>query len=308
MARKIRSQTTIRDGQSKIALSNPDKLLWPKDGVTKSDLADYYARMAEPLLRFAGNRPVSIIRAPDGIEAGTFFQRHHNRGTSRFIDKITLPGDRQPYLVVRNGEGLRAMAQWGVVELHPWGATAKHVDKPDQIIFDFDPDAAVPFSLVKAAALTMRDRLRDFGLASFPKLTGGKGIHVVVPLKPKAGWTDVKAFAHTLALAFAQADPEHFIAEARKAKRKGRIFVDYLRNDRSATAVACWSPRARPGAPIAVPITWAYLERQNRLPVYSMKKLGAALKHLGDWDDFEASRRVLSRAILRRAGKELLPT
>lgn len=292
----------IPNAQSKIALSNPGKRLWPKDGVTKSDLAEYYARMAEPLLRFAGNRPVSIVRAPDGIEAETFFQRHHNRGTSSFIDKIKLAGDKQPYLVVKDAEGLRAMAQWGVVELHPWGSTAKNVEKPDQMIFDFDPDAAVPFSLVKKAALAMRDRLADFGLASFPKLTGGKGIHVVVPLKPRAGWKEVKAFTHALALAFEEADPAHFIAEARKAKRKGKIFVDYLRNDRSATAVACWSPRARPGAPIAVPITWEYLERQKKLPVYSMKRLEAALKHIGDWDDFEASRQVLTKTMLRRAG------
>lgn len=302
VAKKMLSGAKTPGTQSKIALSNPSKRLWPKDGVTKSDLAEYYARMAEPLLRFAGNRPVSIVRAPDGIEAETFFQRHHNRGTSSFIDKIKLAGDKQPYLVVKDAEGLRAMAQWGVVELHPWGATAKNVEKPDQMIFDFDPDAAVPFSLVKKAALAMRDRLADFGLASFPKLTGGKGIHVVVPLKPRAGWKEVKAFTHAMARAFEEADPAHFIAEARKAKRKGKIFVDYLRNDRSATAVACWSPRARPGAPIAVPITWEYLERQMKLPVYSMKKLEAALKHIGDWDDFEASRQVLTKTMLRRAG------
>lgn len=299
---KAVAKAKIPNAQSKIALSNPGKRLWPQDGITKSDLAEYYARMAEPLLRFAGNRPVSIVRAPDGIEGQTFFQRHHNRGTSSFIDKIKLAGDKQPYLVVKDAEGLRAMAQWGVVELHPWGSTAKNVEKPDQMIFDFDPDAAVPFSLVKKAALAMRDRMADFGLASFPKLTGGKGIHVVVPLKPKTGWKEVKAFTHALALAFEEADPAHFIAEARKAKRKGKIFVDYLRNDRSATAVACWSPRARPGAPIAVPITWDYLERQKKLPVYSMKKLEAALKHIGDWDNFEASRRVLTKTMLRRAG------
>lgn len=303
VAKKVLTGAEIPKAQSKIALSNPSKRLWPKDGVTKSDLAEYYARMAEPLLRFAGNRPVSIVRAPDGIEGQTFFQRHHNRGTSSFIDKVKLAGDKQPYLVVKDAEGLRAMAQWGVVELHPWGATAKNVEKPDQMIFDFDPDAAVPFSLVKKAALAMRDRLTDFGLASFPKLTGGKGLHVVVPLKPKAGWKEVKAFTHALALAFEEADPEHFIAEARKAKRKGKIFVDYLRNDRSATAVACWSPRARPGAPIAVPITWAFLEKQTKLPVYRMKKLGAALKHIGDWDEFEASRQVLTKkTMLQRAG------
>lgn len=288
--------------QSKVTLTNPSKRLWPKDGVTKTDLAAYYARMAEPLLRFAGNRPVSIVRAPDGIEAEQFFQRHHNRGTSALIDKVKIRGEAQPYLVVKDAEGLRAMAQWGVVELHPWGSTVKDVEHPDQMIFDFDPDTAVPFSFVKKAALAMRDHLADLGLPSFPKLTGGKGIHVVVPLKPKATWKEAKAFTHAMALAFEQADPEHFIAEARKAKRKGKIFVDYLRNDRTATAVACWSPRARPGAPIAVPVSWDFLEKQKRLPVFTMKKPAPALKHLGDWDEFEASRTVLTKAMLQRAG------
>lgn len=287
---------------SKVTLSNPDKKLWPKDKVTKSDLAAYYARMAEPLLRFAGNRPVSIIRAPDGIEGEKFFQRHHNRGTSSLIDKIKVRGDKQPYLVVRDAEGLRAMAQWGVVELHPWGSTVKDIEHPDQMIFDFDPDEAVPFSFLKKAAFAMHDHLQALGLPAFAKLTGGKGIHVVVPLKPRADWKQVKAFTHALALAFERADPEHFIAEARKAKRKGKIFVDYLRNDRSATAVACWSPRARPGAPVAVPITWNFLRKQRRMPVYTMKKLSAALKHVGNWDDFEASRVPLTKAMLQRVG------
>jgi len=155
---------------------------------------------------------------------------------------------------------------------------------------------------VKKAAFAMRDRLTDLGLVSFPKLTGGKGIHVVVPLKPKATWKEVKAFTHGMARAFEEADPEHFIAEARKAKRKGKIFVDYLRNDRTATAVASWSPRARPGAPIAVPVTWDFLAKQKRLPVFTMKKLALALKHLGDWDDFEASRRALTRTMLQSVG------
>lgn len=291
-----------QEAKSKVTLSNPDKKLWSKEKITKTDLAAYYARLAEPLLRFAGRRPLSIIRAPDGIEGEKFFQRHHNRGTSALIGKVKIRGEKQPYLAVEDAEGLRAMAQWGVLELHPWGSTVKDIEHPDQMIFDFDPDEAVPFSRIKQAAFAMRDQLEALGLVSFPKLTGGKGIHVVVPLKPQAGWKEVKAFTHALARQFEDADPEHFIAEARKAKRKGKIFVDYLRNDRTATAVACWSPRARPGAPIAVPITWSFLKKQSRLPVFTMKKLSAALKHLGDWDDFEASRRPLTKAMLQRVG------
>lgn len=299
---KAVAKAKLPQAESKVALSNPDKKLWPKEKITKADLAAYYARMAEPLLRFAGRRPLSIIRAPDGIEGEKFFQRHHNRGTSALIGKVKIRGEKQPYLAVEDAEGLRAMAQWGVLELHPWGSTVKDIEHPDQMIFDFDPDEAVPFSRIKQAAFAMRDQLEALGLVSFPKLTGGKGIHVVVPLKPQAGWKEVKAFTHALARQFEDADPEHFIAEARKAKRKGKIFVDYLRNDRMATAVACWSPRARPGAPIAVPITWAFLKKQTRLPVFTMKKLAVALKHVGDWDDFEASRRPLTKAMLQRVG------
>jgi bifunctional non-homologous end joining protein LigD len=299
---KAVAKAKIADAQSKVTLSNPDKKLWPREGITKADLAAYYARMAEPLLRFAGHRPLSIIRAPDGIAGETFFQRHHNRGTSALIGKVKIRGEKQPYLVVDDAEALRAMAQWGVVELHPWGATTKDITRPDQLIFDLDPDAAVPFGALKTAAFALRDRLEDFGLTSFPKLTGGKGVHVVVPLKPRADWKQAKAFTHALALAFEQADPEHFIAEARKAKRRGKIFVDYLRNDRSATAVACWSPRARPGAPLAVPVTWEFLKKQKRLPLFTLRKLGVALKHIGDWDDFEASRTVLTKTMLQRVG------
>lgn len=295
-----------RQRNAEIKLTNPDKLLWPGDGITKSDLADYYARMAGPLLRFAGGRPLSVIRAPDGIEVGVFFQRHHNRGTSARIGKVKIRGEAKPYLAVNDAAGLRAMAQWGVVELHPWGSTVKDVEHPDQIIFDLDPDAAVPFRLLQRTALALRDRLEDLGFPAFPKLTGGKGLHVVVPLKPQgkggADWKQAKAFARAIAKDFEAADPEHLIAEAGKAKRRGRIFIDYLRNDRMATAVACWSPRGRPGAPIAVPISWDFLKRQTRLPVYRMQRLSAALRHLGAWDDFEASRRPLTRAILQRIG------
>jgi bifunctional non-homologous end joining protein LigD len=287
---------------SRASISHPDKMLWPKDRVTKADLAAYYARMAEPLLRFAGGRPLSIIRAPDGIAGKIFFQRHHNRGTSALIGKVRVKGFAKPYLSVDSAAALQAMAQWGVIELHPWGATVRDIERPDQIVFDFDPDAAVPFDVLKRAAFVMRNRLDDLGLVSFPKLTGGKGIHVVVPLKPRADWKEVNAFAHALALAFEQADPAHFTAMARKTGRKGKIFVDYLRNNRSATAIACWSPRARPGAPIAVPVSWAFLKKQRRLPLFTMRRLKAALRHMDDWQDFEASRRVLSRAILRRAG------
>lgn len=296
----------VRQRSADVKLTNPDKLLWPRDDITKSDLADYYARMAEPLLRFAGDRPLSVIRAPDGIGAEVFFQRHHNRGTSARIGQVKIAGEAKPYLAVFDADGLRAMAQWGVVELHPWGSTVKDAEHPDLIIFDLDPDAAVPFSLLKATALALRDRLAELGLVAFPKLTGGKGLHVVAPLKPRgsrgADWKQAKDFTRAIAREFAAADPEHLIAEARKAKRKSRIFIDYLRNDRMATAVACWSPRGRPGAPIAVPISWDFLRRQSKLPVYRMTNVKAALRHLGAWDDFEASRRPLTRVMLRRVG------
>lgn len=287
---------------AKPTVSNPDKLLWPDDGVTKQQLADYYEAFADHLLPFVAERPISLIRAPDGIEGERFFQRHHSRGMPEGIIPIKVRSEKQPYLMIRDRQGLRGLAQFGVVEIHPWGAPARNIEKPDQLIFDLDPDEGLSFTMLKRAAIGMRAHLENLGLAAFPKLTGGKGIHVVVPLRPHVQWDEAKAFTREIAEAFERVDPANFVATMSKVKRKGRIFIDYLRNSRTATAVAAWSPRARPGAPIAVPVTWDFLEGLRSLPVYSMTRTEEATQHFDAWKDFDKSRVRLTRSILKQVG------
>jgi len=288
--------------RSQVVLTHPEKLLWPEDQVTKQDLADYFWRMSGEILRYVGGRPLSIIRAPDGIAKQQFFQRHHMPGMSNFIRKSKVRAEKDPYITIEDADGLQALAQFNGIELHPWGATAAKPDKPEQLIFDLDPDIGVDFAMIQRAAFGMKAFLEDLGLHPFAKLSGGKGVHVVVPLIPSANWDQAKAFTRAVAERFAEIDPDHFVATMSKAKRVGKIFIDYLRNARTATAVAAWSPRARPGAPIAVPITWEFLESLKELPHYSMVKPKSWERHLSAWDGFDAARVKLSAAILKRLG------
>lgn len=287
---------------SKPSVSNPDKLLWPDDGVTKQQLADYYRDFAAHLLPHVAHRPISLIRAPDGIEGELFFQRHYSKGMPDGIKIAKVRAEKQPYVMIQDAEGLRGLAQFGVVEIHPWGALTKNIEKPDQLIFDLDPDEGLAFPMIKRAALGMRAHLDNFGLHSFPKLTGGKGVHVVVPLVPHLKWDEAKAFTKEIAEAFERVDPANFTATMSKSKRKGRIFIDYLRNARTATAVSAWSPRARPGAPIAVPVTWEFFSGLKSLPVYSMTRPDEAARHFDAWKNFDTCRAKLTRAMLKQAG------
>lgn len=297
--RKVRAPVII---ESKVILSSPTKQLWQADHVSKQDLADYFWRMSDHILRFVADRPLSVIRAPDGIDKQQFFQRHHTAGMSNFIHKAKIRNEPEPYISVHDADGLQALAQFNAIELHPWGATVKSPDKPEQLIFDLDPDEAVSFEMIQRAALGMKAYLEELGLAAFPKLSGGKGVHIVVPLVPSANWVEAKAFTKKVAEAFATIDPAHFIATMSKKQRAGKIFIDYLRNAKTATAVAAWSPRARPGAPIAVPVTWAFFEKMTELTVYSMVKPGTWERHLTAWDGFDDARVKLTAAITKRVG------
>ncbi|HEX6959601.1 MAG TPA: DNA ligase D [Ferrovibrio sp.] len=290
-------------GKAKAAtVSNPEKLLWPADGVSKQDLADYYARFADHLLPHLVGRPISLIRAPDGIEGETFFQRHYAKGMPAGIQPAKVRNEKQPYLMIKHAGGLQALAQYGVVEIHPWGAKSSNIEKPDLLIFDFDPDEGLGFAMIKRAVLAMHGHLESFGLNSFVKLTGGKGVHVVAPLKPGADWEMAKGFTKAIAENFAEADPDNFTATMSKRRRKGRIFVDYLRNAKTSTAVAPWSPRGRPGAPIAVPVTWEFFAGLRQLPVYSMTRLQEVERHFDAWKDFNACRATLTKTMLKKAG------
>lgn len=239
-----------------VRLSNPDKVLYPDQGITKGELADYYLAVADRMLPHVARRPVTMVRCPTGQEKKCFYQRHAGSGVPEQLREVKVPGFDEPYLYLEDVAGLIAMVQMGVLEIHPWGVTVERPNRPDRIIFDLDPAEGLDFGDVVGAALEVRDRLGDLGLESFVKTTGGKGLHVVVPIDPVADWKSVKGFAKSLSEHMAADAPDRYLTKISKAERIGRIFIDYLRNDPTSTAVAPYSTRSRPGAPVALPLEW----------------------------------------------------
>ncbi|HEX6841802.1 MAG TPA: non-homologous end-joining DNA ligase [Stellaceae bacterium] len=239
-----------------VRLTHPEKVLYPEQGITKQDLADYYLAVADRMLPHVARRPLTLVRCPAGSEKKCFYQRHAGSGVPDELGEVPIAGFAEPYLYIKDTAGLIALVQMGVLEIHPWGARIDRPDRPDRIVFDLDPGEGLDFAAVTAAALEVRARLEGLGLAAFAKTTGGKGMHVVVPIARRHTWQAVKAFAKATAEAMAADAPERFLTRIAKAARKGRIFIDYLRNDPTSTAVAPYSTRARAGAPVAMPLAW----------------------------------------------------
>jgi bifunctional non-homologous end joining protein LigD len=263
-----------------VRISSPDRVVFPDAGCTKGDVAAYYAKASERMLELAGNRPVSLLRCPDGRDGDCFFQKHAGKGFPDGIGTVDIEessGKTEPYMVISKTAGFAAAAQMGTIEFHIWGSRTDMLEKPDRLVFDLDPDEGLSFSDVKAAAKDVRKLLDDIGLDSLPMVTGGKGVHVVVPLRRTAQWETITFFSRTVASYMAQRNPDRYVATMSKAKRKGKIFIDWLRNDRGATAVAPYSIRARKGAPVAVPVTWAELSRLRSANAFDIRK---ALKRL----------------------------
>ncbi len=246
-----------------VKISNRDRIIDPDSGITKGQLADHYAAVAPIMLPWVGSRPMSLVRCPQGRAKKCFFQKHDAGSfgdTVKHVGIMEKDGHEEPYLYIDTADGLLTCVQMGSIEFHGWGARIEDVEKADRLVFDLDPDEGLDFEAVRKAAFHFRDILQSIGLQTFPMVTGGKGIHVIAPLVPRAEWPEVKSFAHRLAQAVAQSDPANFTAALPKVQRKGRIFVDYLRNQRGATAVMPYSVRARSGAPVAAPITWKEME------------------------------------------------
>jgi bifunctional non-homologous end joining protein LigD len=263
-----------------IKITSAERLVFDPPPVTKLEVVRYYADWSDRILPFLRNRPVSMLRCPEGTGKTCFFQKHRTDGMTSAINVVEVQGrdEMEEYMTLSTRRGLVGAAQMGVMEFHGWGARNDNLERPDRLIFDLDPDEGLEFEIVRDAALAVRERLDELGLPNGPMLSGGKGIHVVVPLRASAEWPDVKALTAGLARAMARDAPEHFTATMSKAKREGRIFIDWLRNERGATAVTPYSLRARKGATVAVPLEWPELAQVTSSGAFNIHSVAARLE------------------------------
>ncbi|WP_313618027.1 DNA ligase D [Agrobacterium sp.] len=289
-----RAAQTRKMPASSVKLTHPDRIYWPDEGITKTGLVDYYSQVWRFMAPFVVSRPLSLLRAPDGITGRQrFFQKHGWKGMNANIEEVTDPKDRSggKLLKIVDFDGLVALVQSAALEIHPWGTTVDHWEKPDILTMDIDPADDVPWDNVIAAAYELKKRIEASDLFAFVKTSGGKGLHVVSPLEPKATWAQVKAFAKSLANDMSADDPSLYLATATKAKRKGRIFIDYLRNGRGNTAVAPYSTRARPGAAVSTPLAWDELNTDLGPAHFTINNVPRRLEALSKdpWDGFFAA-------------------
>lgn len=274
---RLREDKPMRDvdAPTEFHLSSPDKTLYPDAGIVKQQVADYYRAVSNLLLPEVMHRPLSLLRCPDGIARPCFFQKHHQDGLGSHVRSVELrekQGGRSQYIYIDSLEGLLELVQMNTLELHPWGSRVDDLERPDRLVFDLDPGSGIKWKTLIAAARDVRDRLAEVGLRSFPRLSGGKGVHVVVPIQPGPDWATVKGFCEAVANAMAEHAPDRYVATAAKARRNQRIFIDWLRNGRGATSIANWSLRARPAAGVAMPISWAELGRTRCGDDYPMAR------------------------------------
>jgi bifunctional non-homologous end joining protein LigD len=285
-----------------IAITHPDRVVYPDIGITKLAMAQYYAAVADWILPEISHRPLSLLRCPEGIGGQCFFQKHFATGV-RSLDRVAIAERRGTgeYVVVRDQGDLIALVQEGIIEIHPWGARADDPEKPDRLVFDLDPAPEIAFSTVIEGARTVRGLLDQIGLVSFVKTTGGKGLHVVVPLRRKLDWPPIKAFARGMADTLVAANPGSFTANPLKRERKGKIFIDYLRNDRGSTAVAAYSLRARPGAPVAMPVAWDDLTRAFRPDRFTLATVPERLaaRRVDPWRGIDDAARSLPADVVK---------
>ncbi len=286
-----------------VPLTNADRVFWPDAGVTKAEYAAWLDLVADRMLPELARRPLTLVRCPGGQDAGCFYQRHVTEGLPDGIRGIVVPGhgEGQAYIWVEDRVGLVGLAQIGALEIHPWGARIDDLDRPDRLVFDLDPGPGVDWEQLVDVAGKVRARLDAIGLASFAKVTGGKGIHVVVPLQPYAPWEVAKPFCRLVAEGLAASDPKQMTAKVAKSHRERRVYVDWLRNTSTSTAVATWSPRARPGAPVAVPVAWEALAGVGGGDAFRLHDLARALPP-DPWGALDAVDQRLDEAVLRHLG------
>jgi len=281
-----------------VTLTHPERVVFPADGITKLDVAEYYRQVLPRLLAGIRGRPLSVIRCPAGISGECFFQKHLTSGL-KHVETVAIKeesGSTGDYVYVDDADAVFELVQFNALEFHPWGATAADPERAQYLVFDLDPAPEVAWARVVAAAVDVRDLLGKAGLKSFVRTTGGKGLHVVVPLRPAAKWDKAKKFAHALAESFAAVRPGEFLAVASKQRRDGKIFIDYLRNTRGATSVASYSLRARPGAPVAVPLRWSELTTIKSGDAFNIRNVPARLKRMrtDPWTGYDSLRQGLA--------------
>jgi len=285
------------DDGDDVAITHPERVVFAKKKLSKGDVADYYRQMARWILPEISGRPLSLLRCPDGVGKACFFQKHHGQGLGDAVHAVPLQqkSGREDYVYIDDERGLLQLVQMNTLELHPWGATVADPEHPDRLVFDLDPGEGVSWADVKRGARDVRDRLQETGLQSFVRLSGGKGVHVVVPLQPKADWEDAKAFCEAFAQAMAEQAPDRYVATMSKAKRSGVIFIDWLRNTRGATSVCSWSLRARESAGVAVPLRWEELARVGAADAFPMDKALARAKRLkaDPWQGIDTLKQTL---------------
>ena len=280
-----------------VRLTSPDKVLYPEQGITKRDLAEYYIAVADWILPHVARRPITLVRCPTGRQKKCFYQRHAGSGVPSELSEVEISGFEESgaYLYITDLKGLVALVQMGVLEIHPWNARADRPERPDRVIFDLDPGEGLAFEDVVAGAHEVRARLSDLGLVSFAKTTGGKGLHVVVPIERRHEWPDVKRFARSLAEAIAADAPTRYLTRISIAERRGRIFIDYLRNDPTSTAVAPYSTRSRVNAPVATPVTWDEVTPALDPARFTIRTVPERLRGLNadPWADIDRTRQRL---------------
>jgi bifunctional non-homologous end joining protein LigD len=281
--------------------------MYPADAITKLDVAQYYEAAGEWMIRFARERPLTLVRCPGGI-VDCFYQKHVEGATHASVRKIPIAEEEAEgdYAMVETAQGLVALAQLGVLEFHTWGSRWSDLERPDRFTIDLDPDPELPWIRVIEAALDVRGWIEELNLSAFVKTTGGKGLHVVVPIMPSGDWDEVKEFSRRVALAVEADWPGRYTLHMSKERRKGRILLDYLRNGRGATAVEAYSTRSRPGAPVSAPITWEELTSGVEPGAFTLRTVPERLASLPDdpWDDYDRAKRPISRTMKAALGME----
>ena len=288
-----------------VRVSSPDRVLFDEMGITKEGLARYYASLGEAIVREVTGRPLSLVRCPQGPGEGCFYQKHIDAKFPAVIGRVPIQEAKGEglYATASSIEAVVGLVQMGVIELHVWGATAPDLEKPDRMVFDLDPDPAIAWGEVSDAAVRIRERLAELGLAAHLKTSGGKGLHVVVPLARRHSWEDVKGFSRALSESVAADDPGLFTTNMAKKERTGRIFIDYLRNSPGATTVAAYSARARPGAPVSTPLTWDELSQGVRPEAFTVATVAKRLAARGDpWAGLRDMPQRLTLPMKRRLG------